>query len=61
VDYRHPSLGGGLGPGYKIAYGYDFAGDNFTGAADPVPDSDPMDCSGTSSLFRRRDVDNTIE
>ena len=24
VDYRHPALGGGFGPGYKIAFGYDF-------------------------------------
>jgi subtilisin family serine protease len=24
VDYRHPALGGGFGPGFKIAGGYDF-------------------------------------
>ncbi|ORY97251.1 peptidase S8/S53 domain-containing protein [Syncephalastrum racemosum] len=29
VDYRHPSLGGGFGPGYKVQYGYDLVGDNF--------------------------------
>jgi hypothetical protein len=27
VDYTHPALGGGFGPGHKIAQGYDFVGD----------------------------------
>jgi len=27
VDYTHPALGGGFGPGFKIAGGYDFVGD----------------------------------
>ncbi|KAF5348713.1 hypothetical protein D9758_006755 [Tetrapyrgos nigripes] len=47
VDYTHPALGGGFGPGFKIAGGYDFVGDNYTGANTPVPDDDPLDqCFG---------------
>lgn len=46
VDYNHPALGGGFGPGYKIAAGYDLVGDSYDGSGDPVPDSDPMDCNG---------------
>ncbi|KAI7908050.1 peptidase S8/S53 domain-containing protein [Cokeromyces recurvatus] len=29
VDYYHPALGGGFGPGYPIQYGYDLVGDDF--------------------------------
>src|SRR5882672_3579603 len=36
VDYMHPALGGGFGPGFKVVAGYDFV-DN---------DSDPMDPDG---------------
>jgi minor extracellular serine protease Vpr len=36
IDYKHPDLGGGFGPGYKVVGGYDF-GDN---------DPDPMDLEG---------------
>ncbi len=52
IDYHHPDLGGGFGPGYKVAFGYDFVGDDFN--ADPthpgynpvpVPDPDPDDCA----------------
>lgn len=47
VDYNHPSLGGGFGPGHKIALGYDFVGDDFTGFNSPVPDPDPLaTCDG---------------
>ncbi|KND02346.1 uncharacterized protein SPPG_02818 [Spizellomyces punctatus DAOM BR117] len=48
VDYTHPALGGCFGEGCRIAHGYDFAGDGFRGenGPDPVPDSDPMDCTG---------------
>lgn len=42
VDYLHPSLGGGFGPGYKISFGYDLVGDNYTGTNTPVPDDDPL-------------------
>jgi subtilisin family serine protease len=36
VDYKHPDLGGGFGPGYKVVAGYSFA----------EGISDPMDCNG---------------
>ncbi|HEV8290511.1 MAG TPA: S8 family serine peptidase [Tepidisphaeraceae bacterium] len=36
VDYKHPALGGGFGPGYKVVAGYDFVDD----------DPDPMDPDG---------------
>jgi minor extracellular serine protease Vpr len=53
IDYDHPDLGGGFGPGYRVAYGWDFVGDDYN--ADPaspsydpipVPDPDPDDCNG---------------
>ncbi|KAG0199598.1 hypothetical protein BGX33_011545 [Mortierella sp. NVP41] len=50
VDYKHPALGGCFGPGCKVAYGYDFVGDDYdNGNSDkdtPKPDKDPMDCAG---------------
>jgi subtilisin family serine protease len=36
VDYRHPDLGGGFGPGHKVVAGHDFVND----------DDDPMDDNG---------------
>jgi subtilisin family serine protease len=36
IDYTHPALGGGYGPGFKVAGGYDFIND----------DDDPMDDNG---------------
>ncbi|KAH7103016.1 subtilisin-like protein [Auriculariales sp. MPI-PUGE-AT-0066] len=45
VDYTHPSLGGGFGPGFKVEGGYDFVGDDYPNS-DPVPDNDPQDCAG---------------
>lgn len=36
IDYNNPALGGGFGPGFKVAGGYDFAN----------MDDDPMDESG---------------
>ncbi len=36
IDYSHPSLGGGFGPGFKVKAGYDFVDD----------DSNPMDTYG---------------
>jgi hypothetical protein len=33
IDYMHPDMGGGLGPGFKVVGGYDFVNDN----------DDPMD------------------
>lgn len=29
IDYTHPDLGGGFGPGYKVAGGYDFVNNDF--------------------------------
>jgi len=51
IDYHHPDLGGGFGPGYRVVTGYDFVGDryNFGGAGGvliPHPDNDPDDCGG---------------
>lgn len=34
IDYRHPALGGGIGPGRKVVGGWDFVNDD----ADPVDD-----------------------
>ncbi|KAK1226082.1 hypothetical protein PQX77_010949 [Marasmius sp. AFHP31] len=47
IDYTHPALGGGFGPGFKIVGGYDLVGDDYDGYNTPVPDEDPLDqCSG---------------
>ncbi|EXJ85334.1 hypothetical protein A1O1_05698 [Capronia coronata CBS 617.96] len=46
VDYTHPSLGGGFGPGYKIDKGYDLVGDEYDVGLPYVPDDDPFDCHG---------------
>ncbi|KAJ3333375.1 hypothetical protein HDU76_008819 [Blyttiomyces sp. JEL0837] len=51
VYYLHPALGGGFGPGYKVAYGYDLIGDSFNQSdnALPIADDDPIDnCSAHS-------------
>jgi subtilisin family serine protease len=36
VDYRHPALGGGIGPGFRVTRGWDFVNN----------DADPMDDNG---------------
>ncbi|KAK3829969.1 MAG: hypothetical protein J3R72DRAFT_456417 [Linnemannia gamsii] len=50
VDYKHPALGGCFGPGCKVAFGYDFVGDDYDNGDSskdtPKPDNDPMDCAG---------------
>ncbi|KAJ6498971.1 pyrolysin [Mycena sanguinolenta] len=47
TDYTHPFLGGGFGPGFKVAGGFDLVGDAYTGDNTPVPDPDPLDqCNG---------------
>jgi subtilisin family serine protease len=47
VDYLHPALGGGFGPGYLVSFGTDIVGDDYTGYNTPVPDPDPIDeCEG---------------
>ncbi|KAI8147340.1 peptidase S8/S53 domain-containing protein [Fennellomyces sp. T-0311] len=45
VDYMHPALGGGFGPGFKVAMGRDLVGDDFNEqeGVPPKPDSDPID------------------
>ncbi|KAF7315658.1 Subtilisin-like protease [Mycena indigotica] len=51
VDYKHPLLGGGIGPGFKFVGGYDFVGDAYeSGLSPPMPDDDPLDeCNGHGS------------
>jgi minor extracellular serine protease Vpr len=51
IDYHHPDLGGGFGPGHRVVTGFDFVGDRFNasgsgGALIPHPDNDPDDCNG---------------
>ena len=51
IDYHHPDLGGGFGPGYRVVTGYDFVGDRYDGGGSggaliPHPDNDPDDCGG---------------
>jgi len=49
VDYDHPDLGGGFGPGTRVTEGFDFVGDAFNADDDePIvtPDPDPDDCNG---------------
>jgi minor extracellular serine protease Vpr len=47
IDYTHPDLGRGFGPGHRVEGGYDFVGDLYLGPASfPQPDGDPMDCNG---------------
>ncbi|RKP05309.1 peptidase S8/S53 domain-containing protein, partial [Thamnocephalis sphaerospora] len=47
IDYTHPALGGCFGPKCKVAFGYDFAGDAYTGLNRAKPDADPLDqCNG---------------
>ncbi|KAI8074863.1 peptidase S8/S53 domain-containing protein [Gongronella butleri] len=47
VDYTHPALGGCFGPDCRVAFGYDFVGDNYSGENAPTGDNDPRDtCNG---------------
>jgi len=53
IDYTHPDLGGGFGPGYRVYTGYDFVGDAFdanpaNATFNPIaaPKLDPMDKAG---------------
>lgn len=46
VDFNHPALGQGFGPGHKFAYGYDLVGDGYDGTNTPVPGPYPTDCLG---------------
>jgi minor extracellular serine protease Vpr len=54
IDYHHPDLGGGFGPGRRVVAGYDFVGDAYDaggtgGALIAHPDNDPDDCNGHGS------------
>ncbi|ORX58332.1 subtilisin-like protein [Hesseltinella vesiculosa] len=42
VDYMLPALGGGFGPGYKIRYGEDLAGDNYQPGGQTYPSPTPL-------------------
>ncbi|EJT70796.1 hypothetical protein GGTG_11819 [Gaeumannomyces tritici R3-111a-1] len=48
IWYNHPALGGGFGPGFKVAGGWDFVGDGVWPINnDPkVHDDDPIDMAG---------------
>ncbi|KAF8893560.1 subtilisin-like protease [Infundibulicybe gibba] len=47
IDYTHPALGGGFGPGHKVIGGFDLVGDAYDGTNTPMPDPDPLDqCAG---------------
>ncbi|KAJ1911405.1 hypothetical protein IWQ60_010150, partial [Tieghemiomyces parasiticus] len=48
LDYRHPAFGSCFKTvGCRVAYGYDFVGDNYNGTNSPEPDDDPLDtCAG---------------
>ncbi|MDQ3359276.1 MAG: S8 family serine peptidase, partial [Actinomycetota bacterium] len=59
VDFDHPDFGGNGTPGStpfpteRVAFGYDFVGDDFNASSsspayspDPVPDNNPDDCQG---------------
>ncbi|KAJ3296415.1 hypothetical protein HDU76_006728 [Blyttiomyces sp. JEL0837] len=49
IYYKHPALGGGFGPGFKVSYGRDLVGDAYNGTNTPIPDNDPLDeCSEES-------------
>jgi subtilisin family serine protease len=48
VNYNHPALGGGFGPGFKVVGGYDFV-DN---------DADPMDTNGHGTMVAGMAVAN---
>ncbi|KAH8593013.1 peptidase S8/S53 domain-containing protein [Bisporella sp. PMI_857] len=51
IDYYHPGLGGGFGPGFKVAGGYDIVGDSLRFDGQPwESDEDPQDvCSDSTS------------
>lgn len=47
IDYTHPDLGGGFGPGFKVEGGFDLVGNAYSGPGTiPLPDPDPRDCVG---------------
>ena len=53
IDYDHPDLGAGFGPGKRVFTGWDFVGDAYnadptspTFNPTPTPDPNPDDCNG---------------
>ncbi|GKT82230.1 subtilisin-like protease [Colletotrichum tofieldiae] len=46
VWYKHAALGGGYGPGFKVAGGWDHVGDGWKAGAEKKPDADPADEQG---------------
>lgn len=53
IDYKHPDLGGGFGPGHRVFTGWDFVGEDYNADSSspgynpvPDPDDDPMDFAG---------------
>ncbi|KAF9273944.1 hypothetical protein BGZ68_001079, partial [Mortierella alpina] len=55
IDYKHPAFAsagekegcfGRHGKNCRVAHGWDFVGDAYTGYNQPKPDGDPMDCYG---------------
>jgi subtilisin family serine protease len=53
IDFNHPALGGGFGPGYKVSFGADLVGDNF----DPESSSNTVVPDGTPPLDNCGQVD----
>ncbi|KAG0237024.1 peptidase S8/S53 domain-containing protein [Mortierella sp. GBAus27b] len=55
IDYKHPAFAlpgqkeGCFGSACRVAFGWDFVGDNYNGSNTPTPDKDPMDCQGHGS------------
>ncbi|KAK5820847.1 peptidase S8/S53 domain-containing protein [Linnemannia elongata] len=58
IDYKHPAFAAPgategcfarYGKNCRVKYGWDFVGDDYNGATEPKPDSDPMDCQGHGS------------
>lgn len=49
ILYTHKALGGGFGPGFKVAAGHDFVGSGWTPGSPLNPSSDPIDEQGHGS------------
>lgn len=72
VDYTHPALGGGIGPGHKIVGGYNFVGplsgtssNNKTGPSNSQIDQyNPLDCQGhgthVAGIIAAKDDQNIV-
>lgn len=51
VDFNLAALGGGFGPGFKVAGGYDFVGPAYGTGGQPQPGDVPYDnCNGHGTL-----------